>query len=107
VSNRGSVLFSARTTRDCDVEELAPPGTPIERNRGRTGHGDGEGVMQWVTRARPKVDRIDCPWLIKRLGDPDAEFLLDIRISHTMLKTGRVLRSNAADSACCHQAHRK
>ena len=61
VSNRGSVLFSARTTRDCDVEALAPPGTPIERNRGRTGHGDGEGVMQWVTRARPKVDRIDCP----------------------------------------------
>jgi len=31
--------------------------------------------MQWVTRARPKVDRIACPWLIKRYVDPEAEFL--------------------------------
>jgi hypothetical protein len=31
--------------------------------------------MKWVTRARPKVDRIACPWLIKRFVDPDAEFL--------------------------------
>jgi hypothetical protein len=31
--------------------------------------------MQWVTRARPKVDRIACPWLIRRFVDPDAEFL--------------------------------
>jgi hypothetical protein len=31
--------------------------------------------MQWVTRARPKLDRIACPWLIRRFVDPDAEFL--------------------------------
>jgi hypothetical protein len=31
--------------------------------------------MQWVTRARPKVDRIACPWLIRRFIDPEAEFL--------------------------------
>jgi hypothetical protein len=31
--------------------------------------------MQWVTRERPKVDRIACPWLIKRFVDPEAEFL--------------------------------
>lgn len=31
--------------------------------------------MKWVTRARPKVDRVACPWLIKRFVDPDAEFL--------------------------------
>ena len=31
--------------------------------------------MKWVTRARPKVDRIACPWLIKKFVDPDAEFL--------------------------------
>ena len=31
--------------------------------------------MQWVTRARPKVDRIACPWLIKRFVDPAAEFV--------------------------------
>ena len=31
--------------------------------------------MKWVTRARPKVDRVACPWLIKRFVDPHAEFL--------------------------------
>ncbi len=31
--------------------------------------------MKWVTRARPKVDRVACPWLIRRFIDPDAEFL--------------------------------
>jgi hypothetical protein len=31
--------------------------------------------MKWVTRARPKVDRIACPWLIKKFIDPDAQFL--------------------------------
>jgi rhodanese-related sulfurtransferase len=30
---------------------------------------------RWVTRERPKIDRIACPWLIRRLIDPDAEFL--------------------------------
>jgi hypothetical protein len=29
--------------------------------------------MKWVTRARPKVDRIACPWLIRRFIDPAAE----------------------------------
>lgn len=31
--------------------------------------------MKWVTRARPKVDRVACPWLIRRFVDPEAEFL--------------------------------
>ena len=31
--------------------------------------------MKWVTRARPKVDRIACPWLIKRFVDTQADFL--------------------------------
>jgi rhodanese-related sulfurtransferase len=30
---------------------------------------------RWVTRARPKIDRIACPWLVKRFVDADAEFL--------------------------------
>jgi hypothetical protein len=30
------------------------------------------GVTTWVTRARPKVDRIACPWLIRRFVDPGA-----------------------------------
>ena len=36
---------------------------------------DGKGRTVWVTRARPKVDRIACPWLIRRFVDPDAVFL--------------------------------
>ena len=31
--------------------------------------------MKWVTRERPKTDRIACPWLIAKFIDPDAEFL--------------------------------
>jgi len=31
--------------------------------------------MKWITRERPKIDRIACPWLIKRFIDPDAVFL--------------------------------
>ena len=31
--------------------------------------------MKWVTRARPKTDRIACPWLIRHFIDPDAEIL--------------------------------
>ena len=30
--------------------------------------------MRWITRARPKIDRIACPWLIRRFIDQDAEF---------------------------------
>jgi rhodanese-related sulfurtransferase len=36
---------------------------------------DAEGRTVWVTRARPKIDRIACPWLIRRFVDPVAVFL--------------------------------
>jgi rhodanese-related sulfurtransferase len=36
---------------------------------------DGQGRTVWVTRSRPKVDRIACPWLIRRFVDPSAVFL--------------------------------
>ncbi|RVT90284.1 chromate resistance protein ChrB domain-containing protein [Sphingomonas crocodyli] len=34
-----------------------------------------DGGTWWVTRARPKIDRIACPWLIRRFVDPQARFL--------------------------------
>ena len=34
-----------------------------------------DGATLWVTRARPKIDRIACPWLIRRFVDPAARFL--------------------------------
>jgi hypothetical protein len=36
---------------------------------------DPRGRTIWVTRERPKVDRIACPWLIRRFVDPNAVFL--------------------------------
>jgi len=35
----------------------------------------GAGSDGWVTRERPKIDRIACPWLIRRFIDPEARFL--------------------------------
>lgn len=43
-----------------------PAAVPPRRSDGRT---------VWVTRARPKIDRIACPWLIRRYIDPGAVFL--------------------------------
>lgn len=36
---------------------------------------DVKGRTVWVTRHRPKIDRIACPWLIRRFVDPHAQFL--------------------------------
>ncbi len=36
---------------------------------------DPQGRTVWVTRSRPKIDRIACPWLIRRFVDPGAVFL--------------------------------
>lgn len=36
---------------------------------------NGQGQTVWVTRQRPKIDRIACPWLIRRFIDPQAQFL--------------------------------
>jgi hypothetical protein len=47
--------------------------------------------MKWVTRARPKTDRIACPWLIRRFIDPDAEILY--------VPTNRVLAVAASEHA--------
>lgn len=48
--------------------------------------------MQWVTRERPKIDRIACPWLIARFIDKAPEFLY-VRASEvvsTAAKTGAI-----------------
>ncbi|KKZ86018.1 sulfurtransferase [Rhizobium phaseoli] len=50
------------------AEGLAVPEEKLPRR-------DLEGRTVWVTRARPKIDRIACPWLIRRFVDPKALFL--------------------------------
>ncbi len=52
--------------RDAGLPLVRPDHIPTRDPQGRT---------VWVTRARPKVDRIACPWLIRRFVDPHAVFL--------------------------------
>ena len=50
----------------------------IERwkeDRGELAAKPAGAATRWVTRERPKIDRIACPWLIRRFVDPEAEFL--------------------------------
>ncbi len=51
--------------------ESQKPAVPAEKIPKR----DGRGRTVWVTRERPKIDRIACPWLIRRFVDPAAVFL--------------------------------
>jgi rhodanese-related sulfurtransferase len=44
---------------------------PLRRKRAE----EGDRPSQWVTRERPKIDRIACPWLIRRFIDPMATFI--------------------------------
>ena len=44
---------------------------------------DDKGRTVWVTRSRPKVDRIACPWLIRRFIDPSAVFLFVLPLEVT------------------------
>lgn len=49
--------------------------TPLLTMRKRPDWGvTGEQASRWITRERPKIDRIACPWLIRRFIDPRAEF---------------------------------
>jgi rhodanese-related sulfurtransferase len=42
---------------------------------GELDHKPAGASTRWVTRERPKIDRIACPWLLARFVDPEAEFL--------------------------------
>jgi len=48
--------------------------------------------MKWITRERPKIDRIACPWLIARFIDRDPEFLYvpPHQVLHVARETGAV-----------------
>ena len=60
--------------------------------------------MKWVTRARPKTDRIACPWLIRRFIDPDAEILYVPR--DDVLTVARDQRGHSFDSPGAEFDHR-
>lgn len=48
-------------------------GLPTVAKRDLIGNREGK-ASRWVTRVRPKIDRIACPWLIARFLDPSAKF---------------------------------
>ncbi|MGH9705064.1 MAG: chromate resistance protein ChrB domain-containing protein [Candidatus Acidiferrales bacterium] len=45
--------------------------------------------MKWITREHVKVDRVACPWLIKRFVDPDAEFYF-VPAEQVLLESKRI-----------------
>jgi len=61
-------------TLEGGFEAWKAAGQPLVKT-GKLPPRDTHGRTVWVTRARPKVDRIACPWLIRRFVDPDAVFL--------------------------------
>jgi hypothetical protein len=50
--------------------------------------------MKWVTRERVKVDRVACPWLVKKFVDPRAEFLF--------VPADKVMETAAAEGATAY-----
>jgi rhodanese-related sulfurtransferase len=67
-------LGAAAETLECGFEGWKAAGLPLVPTA-RLPHRDAQGRTVWVTRARPKIDRIACPWLIRRFVDPAAVFL--------------------------------
>jgi rhodanese-related sulfurtransferase len=57
----GTLAWAAAGLPTVPIAKLPPP--------------DPSGRTVWVTRSRPKIDRIACPWLIRRFVDRDALFL--------------------------------
>jgi len=60
--------------------------------------------MKWVTRENANVDRIACPWLIKRFIDPEAEFLFVGR--DDVLDTAEREAANSYDAPGAKYTHR-
>jgi rhodanese-related sulfurtransferase len=62
-----------------------------------------EASTRWITRERPKIDRIACPWLIARFVDPEAEFLYVP--SKEVLRSGKEMEAIPYDVPDVHFSH--
>jgi rhodanese-related sulfurtransferase len=67
------------------IAAWAETGLPLRRKIAQTSDS-------WVTRERPKIDRVACPWLIRRFIDPEASFLYvpTERVFETANSTGAI-----------------
>ena len=68
---QGGIAAESLEGGHLDWVESQKPAVPADKIPQR----DGRGRTVWVTRERPKIDRIACPWLIRRFIDPTAVFL--------------------------------
>jgi rhodanese-related sulfurtransferase len=62
------------------------------------------GGSRWITRARPKIDRLACPWLIRRFIDPDALFFYTP--AHRVRADAETLQAQPYDIADVTFSHR-
>ena len=60
--------------------------------------------MRWVTRERPKIDRLACPWLVRRFIDPRASFFYTP--AHQVRAESQALRAEPYDIADVTFSHR-
>ena len=67
----------ARSLAGCGIEAMYLEGgmESWSAEKGDVDPKPANAATRWVTRERPKIDRIACPWLIARFVDRDAEFL--------------------------------
>jgi len=75
------------------VEHWREAGLPLLRKHAAFGI-PGKTASRWVTRERPKIDRIACPWLVRRFIDPRAQF--------AYLPTGEVLAAARATGSIAY-----
>ena len=62
------------------------------------------GGSRWVTRERPKIDRLACPWLVRRFIDPDAQFFYTP--AHRVRSEAEALRAEPYDITGVTFSHR-
>ena len=100
------------------AEELVAKGYPASFIDGgyaawtRAGHPtvrarsdlNAPGGSRWVTRERPKIDRLACPWLVRRFIDPDAAFFYTP--AHRVRSEAEALRAEPYDITGVTFSHR-
>jgi rhodanese-related sulfurtransferase len=97
---------AAKALRDAGREALFLDGGIEEGWKAGGGAVDAKPAnagTRWVTRERPKIDRIACPWLISRFVDRDAEFLYVP--SNEVLDVARRRQAQPYDVAGVHFTH--
>ncbi|MET0531225.1 MAG: chromate resistance protein ChrB domain-containing protein [Microvirga sp.] len=100
------------------ADELGAMGYPASFLEGgfeewmRAGHAtvkvrndlDAPGGSRWVTRERPKIDRLACPWLVRRFIDPEAMFFYTP--AHRVRSEAEILRAEPYDITGVTFSHR-